>query len=696
MIVNDSVPSLFGGVSQQAPAVRNPSKVAALVNGYPDVGEGLGRRPPTQYRARLSSSAPDTTALVHWIIQDSTEQYAVYITTTGINVWRLSDGVAMTVSAPGGYGYFSGATVARRDLTAFTVADYTFIVNRTRVPQLAAGTVGGTLTGTVQTFGALPASPAANSVYRIAGDATNQFDDYFVRRDGVNNVWVETRAPGSDQFALDAATLPHRLVKTGPTTFTFEPITWQERLVGSAASAPAPSFVGSFPISDLFFYSNRLGFVAGETVFLSRAGNPFALFIETSAAELDSDPIDVTADSSSQSTVKLLNAATYNSSLVVMAENGEQFRLVHGDIVSPKSAKLPSITKFESAADAKPVGLGADLYFAVSRGAFDGLRNYFVDSDTATNDAEDVTAEVPRYVPTGTFRLAGSSTHNCVALLTTGEPNAMYVYKFLWAERKLVQSAWMRWTRLPGMTIMGCEFIGSDIWLVTAQTGAGQGIFLERMDFRPGFTDTQDAGGTPFLMWLDRKVALSGSFSSVTGNTTWTLPYNPLGPIKGVMSAAGWGTRRAAAIPAPTVAGATVTLAGDWSTAQVTFGEVYETRAALSPVYLRDSKGLPRTTGRLQVMRMWLTYDRSGPFRVEVKVPKRASTSTTTVTAKTLGSITDIVGRIPLSSGTTQFPVSAKNDEVSVELVADSYLPVYWQSIEWTGDLVLTGRRVSA
>jgi hypothetical protein len=116
MIVNDSVPSLFGGVSQQAPAVRNPSKVASLVNAYPDVGEGLGRRPPSVLRARLTTSAPDTTGLVHWIVLDETERYAVYITATGINVWRLSDGVAMTVSAPGGYGYFTGVTVPRRDI----------------------------------------------------------------------------------------------------------------------------------------------------------------------------------------------------------------------------------------------------------------------------------------------------------------------------------------------------------------------------------------------------------------------------------------------------------------------------------------------------------------------------------------------------------------------------------------------------
>jgi len=196
-------------------------------------------------------------------------------------------------------------------------------------------------------------------------------------------------------------------------------------------------------------------------------------------------------------------------------------------------------------------------------------------------------------------------------------------------------------------------------------------------------------------MWLDRKVLVSGSYNGITDITTWTLPYAPLAPIKGVMSAAGWGTRRAAALTNPTVSGATVTLAGDWSAAAVTFGEVYETRAGLSPVYLRDRNGLPRTTGRLQVMRMWLSYDRSGPFRVEVKVPKRGYVASTTVTGKILGSITDIIGRIPIASGVTSFGVSAKNEEVDVEFVADSYLPAYWQSVEWTGDLVLTGRRVS-
>ena len=46
-------------------------------------------------------------------------------------------------------------------------------------------------------------------------------------------------------------------------------------------------------MSDIFFHRNRLGFISGESIVMSRAGEFFKFFPETTTTILDADPIDV-------------------------------------------------------------------------------------------------------------------------------------------------------------------------------------------------------------------------------------------------------------------------------------------------------------------------------------------------------------------------------------------------------------------
>ena len=69
---------------------------------------------------------------------------------------------------------------------------------------------------------------------------------------------------------------------------------WGERTVGDLVSAPDPSFIGN-KINNVFFFRNRLGFLAGDNVILSRVSEFFNFFPETVISVLDSEPIDVAA-----------------------------------------------------------------------------------------------------------------------------------------------------------------------------------------------------------------------------------------------------------------------------------------------------------------------------------------------------------------------------------------------------------------
>lgn len=691
-LVNDAIPSLFGGVSQQAPALRNPSQVAAMDNLYPSISEGVGKRPPTSHRYRLETSTPGVDSHIHWINRDATERYMVKITAAGIAVFRKSDGVAMTVNAPSGYGYLSTATVPRNDIACLTIADFTFVVNKKVTTALTAATVGGVVTGVVQRFSDLPAAPPVGVIYQIIGDQTNTYDDYYVVRSAAN-VWVETRKPGADQYVIDAATMPWALTRTGPTTFTFDMLAWTDRLVGSIASNPPPSFIGD-TIKDVLFFRNRLGFVAGEGCVLSQAGSFYDFWFKTMTVDLDSDPIDVTADSTE--VVDMLYATTFNSALLLFARNGMQYRLLSGDILSPKTARLVPVTKFESNSDARPLGMGPDLFFAVDRTSYTGVRNYYVDTDTVTNDAPDITDAIPRYIAAGAYRLVGTTTQDTIAVLTTGDRRKVYCYKYLWEEggNKRLQSAWFTWELDAGATVLGAEFFGTTLSIAVSRAGATPGLFLEELDLQPGLTDCQDVAGKTFLISLDRKVTVTGVYNSGTDITTWTLPYTTSADMQIVLSGSGWGARRGGALSGFGFSGVTLTLAGNWSTDAVTTGVQYLCKTRLSPVYVRDRNGLPRTAGRLQVKRMWLAYTRTSRFAVVV-TPKARAPLTYQFTGRILGDSAFILGRVGILDGVYQFPVGGRNEDTIVEIQDDSYLPMYLQSVEWEGEFVLRAARVS-
>ena len=93
------------------------------------------------------------------------------------------------------------------------------------------------------------------------------------------------------QIDLDTST--HLLIRQADGNFRFTPANghtytisgtdftvsqFGSRVVGDLTSSPEPSFVGQ-KMSDIFFHRNRLGFIAGEAVVMSRAGEFFKFFL---------------------------------------------------------------------------------------------------------------------------------------------------------------------------------------------------------------------------------------------------------------------------------------------------------------------------------------------------------------------------------------------------------------------------------
>ena len=180
------------------------------------------------------------------------------------------------------------------------------------------------------------------------------------------------------------------------------------RVCGDLNSAPDPSFIGK-KLNDIFFHRNRLGLLADENVIMSRSGEFFQFFPETVTSTLDTDPIDV---ASTHTKVSILqNAVSFDEELLLFSEQS-QFMVTGGATLTASNISINVTTEFEADKRVKPVGSGSNVFFTFNKGNFSGVREFFVASDTDTKKADDITANVPKFVPANVFKLATSTTEN--------------------------------------------------------------------------------------------------------------------------------------------------------------------------------------------------------------------------------------------------------------------------------------------
>lgn len=126
--ISNKIPTLVNGVSQQIHTQRLASQAQEQVNFLSSIAHGLRRRPPTQHIAKLSVE-DWSNAKIHVINRDLKERYIVVFTDGGIKVFD-TEGVEKTVNFPDGQNYLQAAD-PRAEIRAVTIADYSFVLNRT-------------------------------------------------------------------------------------------------------------------------------------------------------------------------------------------------------------------------------------------------------------------------------------------------------------------------------------------------------------------------------------------------------------------------------------------------------------------------------------------------------------------------------------------------------------------------------------
>lgn len=541
--------------------------------------------------------------------------------------------------------------------------------------------------GKVQRFSDLPTVAPRGFITEIVGDASSSFDNYFCVFEPSDagdafgsGTWKETVKPGIP-CKLDPATLPHALIRQADGTFTFGPLKWDERSCGDETSAPFPSFVGR-TLNGLFFYRNRLSFLSGENVVMSEVGEFFNFFLTTVTTLVDSDVVDVAASHTKSSI--LHHAVTFSGGLLLFSDQS-QFVLEHDTVLSNATVSVKPVTEFEASMRAAPVSSGKTVFFATDKGEWGGVREYITLPDNSDqNDASDITAHVPRYVRGGISRLECSTNEDMLLVLSDQKRTSLWLYKYFWNGSEKIQSAWSRWDMCG--EVLSAAILNTGIYLIMQY---GDGVYLEKMDITPGYKDE----GETFEYCLDRKLTEQdvtlGAYDAINKTTAITLPYDiPAGYTPVVVTRTGGQDAPGNLLRRVRVTGPrTLTVEGpDAHGKKLFIGIPYTSSYTFSTFAIRegDNKGNAVTTGRLQLRRLTLNCSNTGFLHMHV-TPKCRPTSTHTFTGRELGHGTNIIGAIPLYTGTISFPILSLNTQAEVKAESDSFLPFALVNASWEG-----------
>lgn len=781
-LISQSVKNLKGGISQQPDILRFPEQGAEQINGWSSETEGLQKRPPFIFTKTIGDAGYLGNApLVHLINRDSVEQYYVVFTGSGVKVFDLN-GQEYAVHGNTAYAH---CVNPRDDLRMVTVADYTFIVNRSVVVQPAkdhsytlredgdclinirGGQYGRTLSihinggmqasikiadgatstdveqtdaqwlvstlaaqlrtnlvdwtitegpgyihvhapvphyistietkdgyggqlmsavkHTSQSFAKLPIAAPHGYPVQIVGDTSKTSDAFYVQYDATRQVWKEVVGWGVQKGLYDD-TMPHALIRQADGSFKMDVLPWEERKCGDMDTNPDPSVVGQ-KINDVFFFRNRLGFLAGENIVMSRTSKYFSLFPASVANLSDDDPIDVAVSHNRISTLKY--AVPFSEELLLWSDQA-QFVLSAQGILSPKTVELNLTTEFDVSDMARPYGIGRGVYFASPRASYTSINRYYAVQDVSSvKSAEDMSAHVPSYIPNGVFSIRGSGTENFVSVLSSNAPSKIFLYKFLYLNEEIAQQSWSHWELGSNVTVLACDSIGSTMYLLLRNQSH---IWMARAHFTKNSIDYPEE---PYRIYIDNKLEITIPDGSYDDDTYETVIYpshfygmkNYLGKfyIVAMDGKVSWFDEPHGGWPDGEPR---LVLNGNREGEKVYIGLAIDFRYVFSKFLIKksadDGSMATEDIGRLQLRRAWVNYEDSGAFVVEVENTSRLFSYD--MAGARLGSNALRTGGLNVGTGQFRFPVSGNAKVNEVRIISDHTTPLNVIGCGWEGN----------
>lgn len=541
-----------------------------------------------------------------------------------------------------------------------------------------------------RSFNDLPKAGFEGFLLKVRGNKSDVSDDYYVAYTSTSSsdgFWQEVVAPGTPT-SLDATTMPHGLVNTGPNTFEWRRLDWSTRIAGDEDTAKTPRFVGR-EIKDLFYNKKRFGILTEGSCEWSKSQNPYTFFPDTVQTVLATAPISI--DLSAGGAIALARKTVEVDEALYVWAQGIQFRVDSGQNTTfrQESVEAPASTFYEFAEQANFGRIGSTLYFATEPGEWATLRQLVFQNTRPAGDV-DVTAHVSEFIPSGIRRLSTSDTLRCLSVQTDGASNELYLYNYLLQDRNIVQSAWNPW-RLPQGTILWSSIYRSDMYVALQRP---DGVHLLKCSLR---ASEVDPGGT-YHTAADLRVDESRctvTYDPVALSTTVTLPYElaeATGAIRVVCRTTSGEIIRGQhfkVLSKPSLT--SLKVEGNLVGVEFYVGLAKRSEALLTEFFLRDDNGLvdcdSLTVTGIKVYHAKTTY-----YRIEVDIGA-GRLFTYELPQQPLDTYETVLNVPPSPrNGNLSGSVNAPSNKAKIRIVNDSVFPSRWQSAVFSYEAVITRR----
>lgn len=694
-----SIPALYGGVSQQAAAARSPTQCELALNCSFSVASGVSKRPPLEVIAQITSTDVRD-SFFFWTKHSTGRWFLIMIPGDGTyDIYDVANGQKITTTNDSAQAYLTTAGKASEDFYAVAIDDTVYVVNRTIATGLDAAVTPGTITGSGQTLqdDNLDAT-ADGQIWEILGDESNSLDQYYVKASGAaaNATFYEWVKPGIT-YKFVPTKMPHliTIVEDEVDPFgvegDFTVAIWEEREVGDDETNKPPAFTGR-TLDSIFFTADRLGLISGPHTCLSKVGEHTDLWRSTVTDVLDDDRIDVTVNAFEVS--NLYFAETVSRSLVLFADE-RQFSMDGNPTLSPNSVSVTPATAFPSDRFVRPVVAGPTVFFTSNAGEFSHLRELFIQDDTVTLDAANVTAHVPWYLPKNLRSMAAHTNFDQVLMHSPEAPNSLWSYQYYWSGEEKAMSAWGEWQLGGDVEITSLRAIGPYMYCVYHFGGNADASFIGRFNLKDGDYHT----GFTHKLHLDQLQKLTPVYNGGEDRTYFTCAFPVMDTSKSFdpvlvrgQGSVSLGTYETSGGPYTFVRtndhefyiSGDLTGDGDWWV-----GLPYEQRYRFSEQFFVED-GRPQLHARTQIRTFTVHFTNTGFFKTEVKVRGHDIAATeivpslsSTYSARTVGDEYFRLNAPQLVTGTHQFPVLSRASDLWVDLVNATPLPSSFQSAEW-------------
>lgn len=172
-LISSTIPNLINGVSQQPPASRIPTACEDATNCYMSVVSGLQKRQNSEFVSKITTSQALGGASVH-LTKDSRDKRYVFVASSGsIKAFDLDTGVEATVTANSAVAKtgtdidYLASTQPDRDFQFISVADQTFILNRSQIVSGGSLDEDGTRLDPVDTVSVFIRRAVVKTTYKI-------------------------------------------------------------------------------------------------------------------------------------------------------------------------------------------------------------------------------------------------------------------------------------------------------------------------------------------------------------------------------------------------------------------------------------------------------------------------------------------------------------------------------------------------